>query len=431
MASKIYLLLVLGCFLLISCDSIQKKYTLATGSKESRHYQVGADLKKLIESKTSYKIILDTVGEGSISNCGRLMEGQADLALAQNDVPIPNSTGNLRTLLPLYPQLFLILYADSLNPESLRELIIGRKIAIGPKSGGTANFTRHFLRLMGIDSTEYRFVYSGYQENQVNKNTPISISVTGLNNERILKMLATEKIKLWSLDEPEKLGRGTIVEGLCLQYPYARPYIIPKNAFKNHPDKATLTVALDNVLLANSSVDKHVVYDLVNAILSNKEMLVQKDALYNFIHDGFNKESLQFPLHEGTKDYLERDQPSFFERYADFLALILTILTILIGAFSTLIRWNSRRKKERIDMYYQQVIDIENKAKKTGKVPDLNQYIDELDQLRQRAFSQLVNEKLQADDSFRIFITLIQDVLAIIQHRMDVLKDQTRRGGEQ
>ncbi|MDX2305455.1 MAG: TAXI family TRAP transporter solute-binding subunit [Microscillaceae bacterium] len=421
MSSRIYpfFLLLLG---LVSCDTAPRRYILATGSNDGRHYRVGKDIQELIKAKSIYQFTLDTLGAGSISNCDRLMKGKADLALAQNDVPIANSTGDLRTMLPLYPQLFFILYADSLKPSSLRELIVGRNIAIGPKSGGTANFAQHFLELMGIDASEYTLVYTSYKENTVSERTPVSITVTAFNNERIIQMLAENKAKIWSLDDPENLGKGSLVEGFCMQYPYARPFIIPRNTFQTHPEQPVLTLALDNVLLVHKSVDKHVVFDLVGTILGNKEILVQKDALYNFIHDDFDKESLQFPLHEGVKDYLDRHQPSFYERYADLLALSLTLTTILVGGISTLISWNKRRKKERIDQYYQKVIQIENKLKNSQNISELHQGIEGLNQLRQKAFAQLMNEKLQADDSFRIFITLIQDVIAVIQDRMERLK---------
>ena len=414
--------LLLWSIALTSCDVVQKKYTLVTGAKDSRHYNVGKDIRDLIEAKTSYTFALDTLGAGSISNCRRLMAGKGQLTLAQNDVPIPKSKGNLRTILPLYPQLFFIIYADSLQPTSLRDLVVGRKIAIGPKSGGTASFTKHFLNLMGIDSTAYEFVYSSYHENVISENTPVSISVTAFNNQRICKMLIEQKAKIWSLDDPKLLHQGSLVEGFCLQYPYARPFIIPRNTFQTHPDKSILTVALDNVLLVDNSMDAHVVYDLISAILSNRELFIQKDALYNFVHDDFHKESLQFPLHEGVKDYFHRHQPSFYERYAELLALLITVMTISVGAVSTLVSWNKRRKKERIDRYYQKVIDIENKAKQSQRLDELHNAMEELDLLRQRAFSHLVNEKLESNDSFRIFITLIQDVLQVIQGQIKKLK---------
>ncbi|MEO1654751.1 MAG: TAXI family TRAP transporter solute-binding subunit, partial [Bacteroidota bacterium] len=365
--------------MLNSCAFSPGTFTISTGTKDSRHYKVGLEIKKLVEEKTTYTVKLDTNGAGSMSNCQQLIERKVDFALAQNDVPLPNFKGDLRTVLPLYPQLFFVIYADSLQPKNLKDLIIGRKIAIGPATGGTAPFTRRFLHLMGIDSTEYEFIYSSYHENTLSDSISISISVTGFNSPRIAEMLTQKNGKIWSLDDPQLSGSGSLVDGLCLQYPYARPFIIPKNTYQHLPQEPALTIALDNVLLAHKSVDDHIVYDQLHTLLNNKELLINDDALYGFIHDNFEKESLQFPLHHGAIDYLNRYKPSFYERYAELVALFITLITLLIGGFSTLWRWNKRRKKERIDNYYLQVIQLENRAKESPNTEELLESLEELD----------------------------------------------------
>lgn len=404
------------------CRHISRQYTLATGSEQSRHFRVGKDLSRIIEEKSGYKIKLNTEGEGSISNCQKLVKGEVDFALAQNDVPLEDYKGNIRTILPLYPQLFFIIHADSIRASSLPDLVRGRKIAIGPASGGTAAFTRHFFNRMGIDSSEYTFVYSHYEENTLSDSIPISISVTGFNNSRITDMLQKKGGEIWSLDALENAGRGSLVDGFCLQYPYARPFIIPKYSYYDLPQEAKLTLALDNVLLASKEIDSEIVYDLVSTVLDNRELLINRDVLFRFISEELKEQSLQFPLHEGTKNYLNRDKPSFYERYAELLALLITVLTLFLGALSTLWRWNRRRQKERIDAYYLEVIELENRAKPMKHVSDLENCLEELDQIRQKAFQHLVKESLVADDSFRIFITLIQDVTAIIEKKIGELE---------
>jgi TRAP transporter TAXI family solute receptor len=408
----------LGLMLVTSCQNQSSHFTLATGSKSSRHYQIGLSLAEMINQKSRYRWHLDTTGEGSINNCHELLAKKAQFALAQNDVPLTEAKGELRTVLPLYPQIFLIVYKDSIQANSLQALIEGRKIAVGPKTGGTAPFARKFFQLMGIDSSKYEFVYSHYQENTISDTIPISISVTGVDNARIKEMLMHKHGKIWSLDSIETFGKGSLVEGFCLQYPLARPFVLPKNTYQNHPQHPILTIAMDNLLLAHKSVPATVIYDLLNTIFENEEILSSKDILFHNIAEDFDRKSLQFPMHEGLKNYLNRNKPSFIERYADILALMITALTIGMGTFSTFLQWNKKRRKERIDKYYLKVIQLENEAKSKTQPEDLNVVLEALDLLRQKAFQQLTDEKLQADDSFRIFVALIQDVISLVRKRL-------------
>ena len=49
--------------------------------------------------------------------------------------------------------------------------------------------------------------------------------------------------------------------------------------------------------------------------------------------------------------------------------------------------------------------------------------IEELKALREKAFKELINEKLQADESFRIFITFINDIHEEIRNKLSDLKN--------
>ena len=87
---------------------------------------------------------------------------------------------------------------------------------------------------------------------------------------------------------------------------------------------------------------------------------------------------------------LPLNQPSFFERYAEAFGVIFSILVVAFGGFTSL----KKIRKERIDKYYKRVMNCKN--------------VDELEELSNEAVSQLQNEKLTADESFTIFLNLVE-----------------------
>jgi hypothetical protein len=69
------------------------------------------------------------------------------------------------------------------------------------------------------------------------------------------------------------------------------------------------------------------------------------------------------------------------------------------------------KRKNRIDAFYSDVIAIRKQAERATRNDECDDLIKKLKRLQDRAFEQLVDEKLAADESFRIFITLSNDVL--------------------
>jgi len=69
------------------------------------------------------------------------------------------------------------------------------------------------------------------------------------------------------------------------------------------------------------------------------------------------------------------------------------------------------RRKNRIDRYYAAAIEIRDSVDDEASSSERGQAIIKIRELQNRAFDQLVDEKLGADESFRIFITLSNDVL--------------------
>ena len=69
------------------------------------------------------------------------------------------------------------------------------------------------------------------------------------------------------------------------------------------------------------------------------------------------------------------------------------------------------RRKNRIDRFYAATIDIRDSTRDSVDPKAHQQAIKKVRELQDEAFDQLVHEKRAADESFRIFITLANDVL--------------------
>jgi hypothetical protein len=262
-----------------------------------------------------------------------------------------------------------------------------------------------------------------FEDNVLSDTIEISCLLTGFNNERIEKSLRRGG-KIFSLGDPNLAGKGSAAEGFCLKYPLAKPFIIPTNIFSDLPEEPVLTIAIDAVLLTRENVAKQVVFNFVETLLNTKQYLVvdMNNRILSQITEQFDPLKLRFPLHKGAKDYLERNRPTFLERYSESLGFLFSLMVAFIGGITTFARWNRRRKKDRIDTFYQGVMNIETRIRDLKTEADCQLTIQELKHLRQNAFEHLIDEKLTADESFRIFITFLNDTKKDITQRIQEIK---------
>lgn len=382
---------------------------MSTGGPGSTHYVVGKKLKSLLEKRLRVKI--NTLsGQGSRQNLRFLINKEADLVLAQNDATLRGlqKQEHLRTVAVLYPQVLFIIYKNTIKASSLRELLKGRKVFVGPRDGGTSQLVRQLFALLDIPPSSYQLQHGPYHSVTLRGKADIVCRVTGFNSSTIRRLLGKEGGKLWSLDDVNLLPGGTAVDGFCLNHPLARPFVIPRFAYANAPTQPILTLAVDNVLLASSEMDPYLVYDIAHLLDQQREWLALQDPLFRSISFDFKKHPLHFPPHRGVQMFLWRDRPSFFVRYAEFLALLVTLFTLLFGGFSRLIRWRQQKRKDEIDNYYAAILELEKSLATVQQPEEIEALMDRLFEIRDIAFERLIHEKLEGNEHFRILLQLIE-----------------------
>ena len=414
-----------------SCHKDKKYFSIATASSSSTYYNVGNILSDVINKESDFNIsVLSNDSLNTITNCKLLTSQKIDLALAQNDTPFDAITSDsssvnqsrIRSLFPIYSEILFIIVPDTVHAKSLKELITGRKIGMGPLNSGTAAFLKVLFKKFGIEDSTYTPVFTPFGQNKLsNLNIDISCAVTGFNNSRIRHMLTNEQGRIFSLDNYKLLKHGSYVDGFCMKYPRSEPFIIPKGIYNTKPYNPVLTVAIKSVLLTHSEIDDLDIYHLVETIFKNNQLLANHDALLGELSENFDANKLNFPLHDGMNMYLERNKPSFFERYAELTGVLFSIFVVSIGAINTFKKSLIKKKKDQIDVYYELILKIEEEISDAKNIEKLDSLSIKIRDLKKKAFTLLVDEKVEANESFRIFISLSNDTLELIEKKYQLM----------
>lgn len=400
MKTKLSLTLLAFLFILGGCDIAKPKrdFRLAIPEKDYFYNYMEGHLKPFLETKGFRIEVIKATS--SIAANQKVAKGEADLAFINNHSVavseiLGSETGRLRTVLPLTTRLFFAFSKNQMpDTTTAKELFENRRVGIEVLGGeAQLNFERFLKRaeikgtqLVTFDDSPEVIVFWG--------------TFYGARAARFLK-------EGW---HPFSFKQNWI-EFLTLNDPALRPYTLPSIP-GNRKSIRINTIATETVLVANQEIGEKAIYKLAEAIFQNKLELVHNDIMYQSINESFDQQALLFPLHAGATSYLKREEPTFFERYADAIALVLSIIAVLYGIIQTIRNHLAKRKKEQVDKYLLDFLDI-----RSDKELEADQKIKRLDNLFQRAVEQMTSEKLDKSD-FHILSRLIQQEMTMMRFNL-------------
>jgi hypothetical protein len=399
--------------LLSSCSYDNKELVLLKVSELGPARISDSSLVVVLERELERKVRIEyTLSEDTALNM--LENHEVDFAIIPNNTQGCKDASYLRTVSPLLPRILAILTYNipDADKQSAKELFEKNDVIFEEMSRLDSIFFDSFFKSFGITPNKHKS-YFAHQINEKdwNDSSFVYVGLTHLHNLR-MQVLISHGADFYSLDDVSSLGKGSAVDGLKLGFPKLSPFILPKSFYKGKPEKAVLTIAIPDVLVTCKETENYLVYNIVKTLTEKKSELLNEDNIYTLLNENSAMKDIlfSFPLHQGAKSYLNRNKPSVWTRYASILWPFLSILAILAGAFASLKRHVNQRKKIRIDSLYTELLQIRKRAVMHEGEGDAKQFMSELREIRIKAFDALMENKLDANESFTIFLSLYSEV---------------------
>ncbi|MGI9236667.1 MAG: TAXI family TRAP transporter solute-binding subunit [Woeseiaceae bacterium] len=399
--------LLATCLALLSaCDTGRHELRLVTPT-DPVDRRITEEFSSLLDDEAAVSIELTTTPLSDEAALDAVVSGEADMALVSNDLPFRT---DIATVMPLYPTVLHIGHREGANSAGGLEMFRGAAIFAGPPGSASRLVFERIAARLNLASDEYRYV-TGFED------TPdIVIVYSPISPQRITEVRDLRanfpKFELSSMGTPEEIGTGNIVDAAVLMNPHFQPFVIPIGTYGELTKEPIVTVAVDKILIARSDLDDAVVYDLINEILRLRPALAAKwPGLFQRLPDDFDTSRSSFIVHSGTQAFLQRSEPTVYERYSGIAEVVATLIVGLGSAIYAGFKIYRMRRKNRIDTFYTRTIALRRSVNESTAPDELQQVIEKVRDLQSTAFDLLVDEKLAADESFRIFITLSNDVL--------------------
>ena len=422
-ATVVALAVVIGgfyAFRTLSGDPARQEIVIATGAESGTYHALGNALARVLMSANVVESALVLPTGGSVDNMELIERGAdgADLAFVQSDTP-PST--NARLVASLYNEVLHIL-VSKLDADEIRTIhdLRGKRVSLGPEGSGTRQLSLRVLGHFGIEVGEdVALPPDEATAGLIDGSVDAAFVLTAIPSRMVSELAEKDAIRFLSLGDAQQYGNEA--DGLALVFPSIRGTTIPQSTYVRLPRQPVRTIEVSAMLIARRGLDQNLVRAVAATVFENRSgdggLEGTNLVVARRIREDYRPAAVTVPYHRGAIAYYHREEPLFFVEYAEAISLGLTLLVGIYSASIAFREWMRRRMKNRIDAY---LLQVEEQTAELGtlSLEKLTEHRDALDDIRHRAFSDLVSERLLADESFTIFQNHLRDEFTAIESRI-------------
>ena len=370
--------------------------------------EIAANLAAVFGQNSRHRIEIVPLPADYETPLDALEAGYADLAFASNVQPYREG---ITTVMPLYPSVLHIVYRKDRPADTATNLLRGATVNAGPAGSASRRLLADILDGLELREDEVTFADS------TARLPDVSVLYLPISPESIQGALeevgATDEYRFLSFGDVGDIGTGGLVDRAVLVNPRLSPFVIPAAIYGDMPREPVLTLAVDKLLVSAPRLEAAAVYDLIGEIRRLQPALAANHPLsFRDLTREFDASGSTFVLHPGAQAFIHRDEPTFYERYSGVAEVLVTLVIGLISGGYAVIQIYNRRRKNRIDGFYRDVMTIRDSISERSSAAERAAAVEQVRERQNEAFELLMREKLAADESFRIFVTLSNDIIA-------------------
>jgi hypothetical protein len=244
-----------------------------------------------------------------VANINMLATDEVQMAFTQNDIAFYAFNGvemfkdkpqtKLRAIGALYNETIQIVTLASSGVKSLADFK-GKRVAVGAAGSGSEVNARQILEAAGITYKDISVQYLSFAEaanGLRDGNTDVAFLTAGLPTAAVRDVAAQKDVLIIPVTKD-------IADKLIAKYPFYVRVAIPKDTYSKQAANVD-TVTVKSILVANSTLDDTLVYNVAKAIFTNLERLGQAHAQGKNISKTSALEGLPIPLHSGADKFFK------------------------------------------------------------------------------------------------------------------------------
>ena len=343
------------------------------GKIDGDSFEVANALKTVLaeQAPSLHVEVLETEGTGQ--SLDLLQRGLLHFAAIQADSQIPDS---VRLVARLYPDAYQVVVREESEIHSMLDFK-GRRLAVSTSAEAASLLvaTQHFglleedFEVIEMSDSSARWaILDGAIDAIFSVEPPGSTYV---------RRLTESGCRLVSIP---------YASAIQLNHPALEQGVIPAGSYHGEPPLPNVdlaTVFVPRLLVARYDVDPEVVESFTEMLFERQRELATLAPMAGFAEAPQLRGRKSLPIHAGAIRFYSREKPTFLQKNADSIALIVTLVGI---GFAVLVNLNARRRKRRLFSVNRLLLDLNAKiddCTSESELKDLkrrlNRLVDQVD----------------------------------------------------
>ena len=284
------------------------RLTMVTGGDSGTYYAFGGVIASVLSAKIENLEITAVTSGASAANCRSLNNGEADLAIMQNDVLGYAVTGTetmtadgampkLKAIASMYPEAVQLVALESSGITSVQDLA-GKKVCVGDQGSGSETNAKQVLEAYGLSYEDFDVQYLSFSEASTamqNGTVDAAFATSAMPNNAIVELSTMKDIVVVPIDGE---GAAALIE----RYPFYAATMISDDTY-NVPGAGT--VAMLATLVCTEDMSEDLVYNITKNLFEAKEDLIAGHSRGNDIDLEKAKDGVTVDFHPGALKYYE------------------------------------------------------------------------------------------------------------------------------
>lgn len=284
------------------------KLTMGTGGTTGVYYAYGGVIANVLNGKDlGVNINIQSTG-ASKANIYLIADGEADLALVQNDVMDYAYNGtdlfadegavtDFSTVAALYAEVCqIVTTSDITSVEDLK----GKRVSVGDAGSGTEFNANQIFAAYGMSFDDIEVNNLGYGDSaDAMKDGKIDafFATSGVPTTAIVELATTNDINILEIDEEH-------AKILADAHPFYTTYVIPGGSYKG-VDEDVNSVAVKATLICSPNLDEDTVYNLTKGLFDNQSEIAAAHAKGEELSLEYAVSGISVPFHPGAEKYFK------------------------------------------------------------------------------------------------------------------------------
>jgi TRAP transporter TAXI family solute receptor len=372
----------------VSLVAQTEQIVLATGVDNGRYHEIGLALAGQMDTDPKYELTVQT-SDGSLSNIESLRKGETDFALIQG--ALPHDLYDLRGVSVVADEWVHVLIPKGAPYQNLRSLI-GKRIAVGPKDGGSAVLAASVYQFLdGKQRT--RFIFSSIDDVPnllTNNEVDASFLVFGLHAPFIDEQISRKIFRLMSTPEAGALSH--YVPGL-----QARQMDVYEYSSVVQPTSPPRGIAVPTLLVCRQDTPDTWVNLALNSLY---DIRTKKAGRLSNLTESFGRQIVDLPLHDAAQKYYKRNDPvsaDRFEVWSFYLAGTIALVSGVHFLLGYIDRRRTNRKRKVIRPHFERMLEFGEAVEKATDIDGLINLLHEMMSAQRDAEKSWLKGKLDTE----------------------------------